>query len=88
MTLHLSPASLIARNKRKQKEWREAHPERARAFHIKHNAREETKQRKIQWARDNREHINARRREQYRQRKQASTDPPEATTEDSGDTTS
>ena len=81
MTLHLSPASLIARNKRKQKEWREAHPERVRAFHIKHNAREETKQRKLQWARDNRDHINARRREQYRQRKQVSTDPPEAATE-------
>ena len=88
MTLHLSPASLIARNKRKQKEWPEAHPERVRAFHIKHNAREETKQRKIQCARDNREHINARRREQYRQRKQTSTDPPEATTEEPGVTTS
>lgn len=65
MTLHLSPASLVARNKRKQKEWREAHPEQVKAYHIKHNAREETKARKLQWAREHSERINARRRELY-----------------------
>ena len=70
MTLHLSPASLIARNKQKQKEWRQNHKERVKAFHQKHNARPETKERKLQWARENRDHINERRRQQYRQRKE------------------
>lgn len=73
MTLHLSPASILARNKLKQKEWREANPERVRAFHVKHNARTETKERKLQWARENRDHINTRRREQYHQRRQQDT---------------
>lgn len=68
MTLHLSPASLIARNKQKQKEWREAHPERVKAYHVKHNAREETKARKLQWSRENSVRINARRRELYASR--------------------
>ena len=70
MTLHLSPASILARNKQKQKEWREAHPEQVRAFHVKHNARPETKERKLKWAQENRDHINTRRREQYQQRRQ------------------
>ena len=75
MTLHLSPASLIARNKQKQKEWRQNHPERVKAFHQKHNARAETKDRKLQWARENRDTINERRRFQYKQRKEV-IEPP------------
>ena len=66
MTLHLSPASILARNKAKQKLWREQHPERMRAFHAKYNAKESTKERKAQWARENRDRLNARRRELYR----------------------
>ena len=83
MTLHLSPTSLLARNKQKQKEWRQNHPERVKAFHQKHNARMETKDRKLQWARENRDHINERRRQQYRQRKEnkENIEPPEPTIE-------
>ena len=77
MTLHLSPASLIARNKQKQKEWRQNHPERVKAFHQKHNARDETKDRKLQWARENRDQINERRRQQYKERKERSMEAPE-----------
>ncbi len=68
MTLHLTPEELVSRNKEKQRQWRENHPERVRAFHIKHNTKPQVKARKLEWARDNKELINERRRRMYHDR--------------------
>ena len=66
MTLGLSPKSLIDRNKLKQKEWRENHPDRIKAFHLKYNTKPTVKERKLEWAREHREEINERRRLKYK----------------------
>ena len=81
MTLHLSPASIIARNKAKQKQWRIDHPDRIKAFHSRYNAKESVRERKTQWARDHRDDINARRREIYRTQREVALQNAEAPTE-------
>ena len=81
MTLHMSPASIIARNKAKQKQWRIDHPDRCKAFHKKYNAKPDVSQRKTQWARDHRDEINTRRREIYRTQREVALQNAEAPTE-------
>ena len=66
MTLHLSPEELTARHKAQQKAWREAHPDKVRAYHRKYAAKDDVKERKREFERANRERINVRRRELYR----------------------
>jgi hypothetical protein len=79
MTLHLSPEELIARHKAQQKAWRQAHPERVQAYHLKHQHSEEGKTRRKTWAAMNRDRINDRRRELYAERKTNTTEmQPEA----------
>jgi hypothetical protein len=81
MTLHMSPESIIARNKAKQKQWRIDHPDRIKDFHRKYNAKPGVIIRKTQWARDHRDEINARRRETYRTRHEDALQNTEAPTE-------
>lgn len=79
MTLHLSAEELIARHKAQQKAWREAHPERVQAYHLKHQHSEEGKIRRKEWALKNKDRINERRRELYAQRRSTITESePEA----------
>ena len=66
MTLGLSPTSLLARTRAKQKQWRIDHPERIKEFHRKYNARPEVSERKLAWARQHKDELNERRRQQYR----------------------
>ena len=68
MTLHLSPEELAVRHKAQQKAWREAYPDKVRAYHRKYAAKENVKERKRDFERANRERINERRREIYRLR--------------------
>jgi hypothetical protein len=68
MTLHLSPEELAVRHKAQQKVWREAHPDKVRAYHRKYAAKDDVKERKRDFERANRERINERRRELYRLR--------------------
>ena len=75
MTLHLSPEELTARHKAQQKAWREAHPDKIRAYHRKYAAKDDVKERKREFERANRERINARRRELYRLRNPLPTPP-------------
>ena len=74
MTLHLSPEELIARHKEQQKAWRAAHPDRVRAYHLKHQSSPEGKARRKAWAQANKERVNMRRRELYHQRKTQNTE--------------
>ena len=69
MTLHLSAEELIIRHKAQQKAWREAHPEKLREYHLKHQQSSGGKARRREWAMRNREHINKRRRALYAERK-------------------
>ena len=64
--MHLSPEELAARHKAQQKAWREAHPDKVRAYHRKYAAKDDVKERKREFERANRERINVRRRELYR----------------------
>ena len=68
MTLHLTPEELTVRHKAQQKAWREAYPDKIRAYHRKYAAKESVKERKRDFENTNRERINARRRELYRLR--------------------
>jgi hypothetical protein len=77
MTLHLTPEELMARNKEKQRQWRESHPDRVRAFHIKHNTKPQVKARKLDWARENKDLINERRRRIYHDRKKQAKEAAE-----------
>ena len=81
MTLHMSPASIMARNKAKQKQWRIDHPDRIKAFHKKYNAKPDVSQRKTQWARDHKDEINERRRQIYATQREAALQNVEAPTE-------
>jgi hypothetical protein len=69
MTLYLSPEELLARHKEQQKAWREAHPERVQAYHLKHQSSTEGKARRKAWAQANKERVNIRRKELYHLRK-------------------
>jgi hypothetical protein len=45
-----------------RRQWREAHPDKVQAYHLKHAIRPETRERKLQWAHAHKDQINARRR--------------------------
>ena len=66
MTLYLTLEELSARHKAQQKAWREAHPDKVRAYHRKYAAKDDVKERKRDFERTNKERINERRRELYR----------------------
>ena len=51
--------------KAQQKAWREAYPDKIRAYHCKHAAKPEVKARKKEFERANKERINVWRRELY-----------------------
>lgn len=75
MTLHLSAEELLARQKRQQYEWRQANPEKVRAYYRKHNQTEKSIERRKTWAVENKERCNARRRELYRMRNPLPAEP-------------
>ena len=83
MTLHLSPAALLTHQRAQQKKWRQDHPDRVKAFNLKHNARPDVKERKKVWQNDNKDMLNAIRRQRYAEKKAARLQttpeaPPEA----------
>lgn len=65
MTLHLSAEELVTRQREKQRVWRQANPDKCKAYGVIHNARPEVKARKRVWQLDNKDEINRRKREKY-----------------------
>ena len=76
MTLDLTPEQQIQRQHLQQKMWREAHPDKVKAYYTYHRTRPEHRERIRLWHASHREQINSRARERLRLRRLAEIDHP------------
>ena len=68
MSLNLTPSEKILRQRQQQKAWREAHPEKVKAYYHYHQSRPEHRERIRLWQATHRSQINLKARERYRLR--------------------